>query len=163
MAYQWDGGLWGEWKTSFSAQYNDTSIDAIRVPTLLDGLQSKLFDRVEQVRLTKANPNKGAVWSLTQDYKQLQTNLRLNYFGPYTIGYATGDKTYSGKTTVDITFHYELTDQLRFGFGADDLFDTYPDKRPEINSFNGIFIYPNTNAPFGFNGGSYYADLSYRF
>lgn len=163
VAYQWDAGLWGEWKTSFSAQYNDTDIDAIRVPALLDGLQSKLFDRVEQVRLTKANPHKGAVWSLTQDYKQLQTNLRLNYFGPYTIGYATGDKTYSGKTTVDITFHYELTDQLRFGFGANNLFDTYPDKQPEINSFNGIFIYPNTNAPFGFNGGSYYADLSYRF
>ncbi|MEH8016561.1 TonB-dependent receptor [Rheinheimera muenzenbergensis] len=163
LAYQWDAGLWGQWKTSFSAQYNDSSIDSIKVPQLLDGLQQRLFDRVEQVRLTKANPNKGAVWSVNHQHNKLTSDVRLNYFGPYTLGYATGDKTYSGKVTVDVSFNYALTDTLQLGFGASNLFDTYPDKQPEVNSFNGIFVYPNTNAPFGFNGGSYYADLRYSF
>jgi len=163
VAYQWDTASLGQWKTSFSAQYNDTSIDQIKVPALLDGLQDSLFDRVEQVRLTKANPNKGAVLSLNHQYNKLTSDIRLNYFGPYTLGYATGDKTFSGKTTVDISFNYAVTDALQLGVGAINLFDTYPDKQPEVNSFNGIFAYPNTNAPFGFNGGSYYADLRYSF
>ena len=163
VAYQWDTAALGQWKTSLSAQYNDSSIDDIKVPQLLDGLQQTLFDRVEQVRLTKANPNKGAVWNLNHNYGKLTSDLRLNYFGPYTLGYATGDKTYSGKTTVDLSFSYALTDALVLGVGAVNLFDTYPDKQPEVNSFNGIFVYPNTNAPFGFNGGSYYADIRYSF
>jgi iron complex outermembrane receptor protein len=27
----------------------------------------------------------------------------------------------------------------------------------------GVFKYPNTNAPFGFNGGYYYAEANWRF
>lgn len=163
LAYQWDTAALGEWTSSFSAQYNNTDIDAIKVPALLDGLQAKLFDRVEQTRITKANPTLTGVWSLSQQYGDFNTSVRVNYFGPYTLGYATGDKEFSAKTIVDLAFSYQLTEALKLGAGVSNLFDTYPDKQPTVNNFNGIFLYPNTNAPFGFNGGAYYADLSWRF
>ena len=38
-----------------------------------------------------------------------------------------------------------------FTAGVQNLFDVYPEKR-EGNNFNGIFVYPLTNTPFGFNG-----------
>ncbi len=159
MANQW----LGDFNSSFSLQYNDSDIDQIKVPALLDGLQAKLFDRVEQVRLTKANPAKAGVWSLGHQLGALKSSLRLNYFGPYTLGYATGDKEFAAKTTVDLTLGYAVTESFDVTLGASNLFDVYPDEQPVVNSFNGIFKYPNTNAPFGFNGGSYYLDLTYKF
>jgi len=163
LAYQWQTSGYGDFNSSLSLQYNDSDIDQIKVPALLDGLQAKLFDRVEQVRLTKANPAKAAVWSLGHQLGALNSSLRLNYFGPYTLGYATGDQEFAAKTTVDLTLGYAVTESLDVTLGASNLFDVYPDEQPVVNSFNGIFKYPNTNAPFGFNGGSYYLDLTYKF
>jgi iron complex outermembrane receptor protein len=163
LAYQWQTSGYGDFNSSLSLQYNDSDIDQIKVPALLDGLQAKLFDRVEQVRLTKANPAKAGVWSLGHQLGALKSSLRLNYFGPYTLGYATGDKEFAAKTTVDLTLAYAVTESLDVTLGASNLFDVYPDEQPVVNSFNGIFKYPNTNAPFGFNGGSYYLDLTYKF
>jgi iron complex outermembrane receptor protein len=163
LAYQWQTSGYGDFNSSLSLQYNDSDIDQIKVPALLDGLQAKLFDRVEQVRLTKANPAKAGVWSLGHQLGALKSSLRLNYFGPYTLGYATGDKEFAAKTTVDLTLGYAVTESFDVTLGASNLFDVYPDEQPAVNSFNGIFKYPNTNAPFGFNGGSYYLDLTYKF
>lgn len=163
LAYQWQTSGYGDFNSSLSLQYNDSDIDQIKVPALLDGLQAKLFDRVEQVRLTKANPAKAGVWSLGHQLGALKSSLRLNYFGPYTLGYATGDKEFAAKTTVDLTLGYAVTESFDVTLGASNLFDVYPDEQPVVNSFNGIFKYPNTNAPFGFNGGSYYLDLTYKF
>ncbi len=163
LAYQWQTSGYGDFNSSLSLQYNDSDIDQIKVPALLDGLQTKLFDRVEQVRLTKANPAKAGVWSLGHQLGALKSSLRLNYFGPYTLGYATGDKEFAAKTTVDLTLGYAVTESFDVTLGASNLFDVYPDEQPVVNSFNGIFKYPNTNAPFGFNGGSYYLDLTYKF
>ncbi len=163
LAYQWQTSGYGDFNSSLSLQYNDSDIDQIKVPALLDGLQTKLFDRVEQVRLTKANPAKAGVWSLGHQLGALKSSLRLNYFGPYTLGYATGDKEFAAKTTVDLTLAYAVTESFDVTLGASNLFDVYPDEQPVVNSFNGIFKYPNTNAPFGFNGGSYYLDLTYKF
>jgi iron complex outermembrane receptor protein len=163
LAYQWQTSSYGDFNSSLSLQYNDSDIDRIKVPALLDGLQAKLFDRVEQVRLTKANPAKAAVWSLGHQLGAFTSSVRLNYFGPNTLGYATGDKEFAAKTTVDVTLGYALTASFDVTLGATNLFDVYPDEQPIVNSFNGIFKYPNTNAPFGFNGGSYYLDLTYKF
>ena len=163
LSYQWPATRFGEFQSSLSVQLNDSEIDHIKVPSLLDSLQTRLFDRVEQTRLTKANPNQGGVWSLNHRYGDLTSSVRVNYFGPYTLGYATGDKEFSAKTIVDLSFGYQVTSALQVNAGVSNLFDVYPDEQPTVNNFNGIFKYPNTNAPFGFNGGSYYLDLSYSF
>ncbi len=161
--YRFTPTTWGDWKASLSLQYNKNAIDAIKVPPLLDALQLKLFDAVEQVRITKANPRRAAVFSLQHDIGAWQHQLRANYFGAYTIGFATGDKTFAAKTIVDISSRYQWSDRLALSIGVSNLLDTYPEPQPTINSFNGIFKYPNTNAPFGFNGGSFYAEARWSF
>lgn len=64
---------------------------------------------------------------------------------------------------MDMSVNYAATDALSFTAGVQNLFDTYPQKRPEDNNFNGIFVYPLTNTPFGFNGGYYYLEAKYTY
>lgn len=163
VAYQMSLAEYGEVKLSLSAQYSDTDIKQIKVPSLLGGLEQALFDDVEKTRLTDANPKNSFSAGISHTYGDFTTNLRLNRFGPYTLGYATGNYEFGAKTIADISVNYTVNSQLDFTVGVNNLFDTYPDEQPVINQFNGIFKYPNTNAPFGFNGGYYFAEARYTF
>ncbi|WNO59742.1 TonB-dependent receptor [Rheinheimera sp. MMS21-TC3] len=163
LAYQLPQTEYGDIKLSLSAQYNDTDIKQIKVPALLGGLEEALFNNEEKARLTKANPKNSFSAGITHSYGDFITNLRINRFGPYTLGYATGDYQYSAKTVADISLSYAFNSQLGFTVGVNNLFDTYPDEQPVVNQFNGIFKYPNTNAPFGFNGGYYFVEARYLF
>lgn len=164
VTQQFDLGSFGDIKTSLTYAYNDTKIEGIHLPEILDGLQDKLFDHIEQVRMTDATSHHTGSLGFTHHLGDFTTNLRFSYFGPYTIAYSsTGDKEYKGKTTVDLSVAYAATENLTFTVGAQNLFDTYPEKRPANNNYNGIFQYPLTNSPFGFNGGYYFLEATYRF
>lgn len=169
LAYQLPEQDYGRIRLTLSGQYSKTEIDAIKIPALLQGLESVLLNYQEQVRQTKANPKHSATAGITHQYGAFTTNLRLNYFGPYTLAHnatsAIGDKDYSAKTLADLSVNYAYSPALSFTVGVQNLFDTYPDEQPESVQANngGVFKYPNTNAPFGFNGGYYYAEASWRF
>lgn len=169
LAYQLPEQDYGRIRLTLSAQYNQTDIDAVKIPQLLEGLESVLLNYQEQVRQTKANPKQSATAGITHQYGAFTTNIRLNYFGAYTLAHnassAIGDKEYSAKTLADASVNYAYSPTLSFTLGAQNLFDTYPDEQPESVQANngGVFKYPNTNAPFGFNGGYYYAEVNWRF
>ncbi|RUO37140.1 TonB-dependent receptor [Aliidiomarina taiwanensis] len=164
VAKQLDLDQWGQLKVQAAYGYNKTSIDAVNLPTILDGLQDKLFDNVERTRMTRSVPQNSGTLSFTHDYNKLKTHMAFSYFGDYVLENNAGvQTTFGGKVIVDASVLYQATDALGVRVGAQNLFDTYPDKQLPENQFNGIFMYPNTNAPFGFNGGYYYAELNYRF
>ena len=64
---------------------------------------------------------------------------------------------------MDLSVRYAATAALSFTAGVQNLFDVYPEKRPDDNNFNGIFVYPLTNTPFGFNGGYYFLEAKYTY
>ncbi|MDX3772633.1 TonB-dependent receptor [Chromatiaceae bacterium AAb-1] len=169
FAYQFEPQSWGDVRFTLSAAYNENEIRAIKIPALLEGLESVLLNYQEQVRQTKANPKYSGAAGLTHSYGKFTTNVRLNLFGPYTLAHNAADnlrdKEYSAKTLADISVNYAYTDNLSFTVGVQNLFDTYPDEQPEsVQAANGgVFKYPNINAPFGFNGGYYYGEVTYRF
>jgi len=166
-AYQFAPQNWGSLKLTLSAAYNENDIRAVKIPALLEGLETVLLNHQEQVRQTKANPKYSATAGLSHNYQQFTTNLRVNLFGPYTLAHnatdSAFDKEYSAKTLVDLSVNYAYTPSLSFTVGVQNLFDTYPDEQPVASQTGGIFKYPNTNAPFGFNGGYYYGEVTYRF
>lgn len=164
LAKQYDLGELGRLRAQAAYGYNKTTVDAVNLPPILGGLENKLFDNVERARMTRSVPQNSGTLSLTHDYSKLQTHLAFSYFGEYMLENNAGmQTTYSGKWIADLSMRYQATDAIAVRIGAQNLFDTYPDKQDPANQFNGIFMYPNTNAPFGFNGGYYYAELSYRF
>ncbi|RUO27058.1 TonB-dependent receptor [Aliidiomarina minuta] len=157
-------GEYGSLRAQAAYGYNETQIDAVNLPQILDGLEERLFDNVERTRMTRSVPRHTGTLSLAHTYDRLQTNLAFSYFGDYELENNQGVRTnFSGKWVVDLSARYQITEQWSIRAGAQNLFDQYPDEQLPENQFNGIFRYPNTNAPFGFNGGYYYTELSYRF
>ena len=164
LAKQFDLSEWGSLRAQAAYGYNETKIDAVNLPPILGGLEDRLFNDVERTRMTRSVPRNSGTLSLTHNYEKLQTHLAFSYFGDYVLENNAGTRTtFSGKWIVDLSARYQATESIAVRVGAQNLFDTYPDKQLPENQFNGIFLYPNTNAPFGFNGGYYYAELSYRF
>ena len=53
-----------------------------------------------------------------------------------------------------------LPGRLSFTLGADNVFNTYPDRIVAQNSTGGVFVYSGLS-PFGYNGAFYYARLSW--
>lgn len=157
-------GQYGELRAQAAYGYNETQLDAVNLPKILDGLEERLFNNVERTRMTRSVPRHTGTLSFAHTYDRLQTNLAFSYFGDYVLENNQGVRTtFSGKWVVDLSARYQLTEQWSVRAGAQNLFDQYPDEQLPENQFNGIFRYPNTNAPFGFNGGYYYTELSYRF
>ncbi len=154
----------GSLRAQLAYGYNKTEIDDINLPVLLDGLEDNLFDGVERTRMTRSVPRNSGSVAFTHNLGDLETRLAFNYFGDYVLENNQGVQTeFSAKWVTDLSAKYLLTDQLTVSAGVQNLFDEYPDKQRPESQFNGIFMYPNTNAPFGFNGGYYYAELTYNF
>lgn len=144
--------------------YNETEIDDVNLPSIIGDLETKLFDNVERTRMTRSVPRHSGNISFTHRYDRLTSRIAFNYFGDYVLENNAGLQTeFSGKWITDISATYQISDSLKVNAGVQNLFDEYPDEQDPSNQFNGIFIYPNTNAPFGFNGGYYFAELTYAF
>ena len=105
------------------------------------------------------------------------SNLSLNRFGEYTVEDG-GRQTYGAEILTDVKVNYFVTEDLSVNIGANNLFDVYPDKNEIGNSRSGtivdssgnilassqgVFKYSRRSAPFGFNGGQYYAKVRIDF
>ncbi|MCC5879899.1 MAG: TonB-dependent receptor, partial [Idiomarina sp.] len=164
VAQEFDLQTLGTLRAQLAYGYNETEVDNVQLPEILDGLETRLFDNVERTRMTRSVPRHTGSLGLTHDYRRWQTHLGLSYFGDYVLENNAGTRTnFSGKWITDLSTRYQINPQLSLRAGVQNLFDVYPDQQLPENQFNGIFLYPNTNAPFGFNGGYYFAELNYRF
>ena len=62
---------------------------------------------------------------------------------------------------ADIDLSFQATKNINVAIGANNFFDTYPDKNT-LPDTNGFPPYP-AQSPFGFYGGYYYGRLSFSF
>lgn len=109
---------------------------------------------------------------------------RLSMYGTYTVCEGSCDsdanvQKFGSKWLTDITVNYDFTDTgLRLTVGANNLFSVKPDRNligqtrngtltdatlGDVITSSGIFVYSRRSAPFGFNGGYYYARATYSF
>jgi len=157
-------------------------IGDVDAPEILIGREDTLFPSQERSMIEEWQPNTRI--NLSADYivGDLTIGGALRYFGSYTVQEGSGDdparQTYGGKWLTDIQSNYQLNEGLSLTIGANNLFDQMPDLN-EIGQSRagtltdgvghvivdtpGVFTYSRRSAPFGFNGGLYYAKLSYRF
>ncbi len=157
-------------------------IGDVDAPEILVGLEDTLFPSQERSMIEEWQPNTRVNISADYIIGGLTIGGALRYFGSYTVQEGSGDdparQTYGGKWLTDIQSNYQLNEGLSLTIGANNLFDQMPDLN-EIGQSRagalkdstgnvivdspGVFTYSRRSAPFGFNGGLYYAKLSYRF
>lgn len=133
-------------------------------PQALAALNDALFSRVERGRIEDGQPKNNFVFSATHEVSKFTISARAQRFGEVTIyqPLQVNDQTFSAKWIADASVGLALRENLRFTFGADNLFDTYPDRTLAVNSNNGIFPVP-ASSPLGINGRFAYARLNVRF
>ncbi|MDE0315267.1 MAG: TonB-dependent receptor [Candidatus Poribacteria bacterium] len=163
--------------------YADTEvIGDVEAPEILVGLEDTLFPSQERSMIEEWQPNTRI--NVNADYiiGDLTIGGALRYFGEYTVQEGSGAdparQTYGGKWVTDVQSNYQLNEGLSLTIGANNLFDQLPDENEIGQSRDGIledgagrvivdspgvFTYSRRSAPFGFNGGLYYAKLTYSF
>jgi iron complex outermembrane receptor protein len=172
--FSWARVNWG-----IAGTYNYTKITKVRdTPTELGG--QPLFDATAKSDLTSASPKYVINLSSLLTNGPFSLNLVEQIYGPSSeaqsdFGDANGTPTYyttkiSVTPITNIDLAYQITKAFKLDLGADNVFDTYPDKINSnlINVYNAaddntaVAIYP-AFSPFGINGGYYYARASFKF
>lgn len=145
--------------------FSDTSIEAVNVPDAIAdaGLTDTYFDPTSRIYIEGAVPRvKGNLSHNLGVGEKWNIFLRNAYFGEVTE--ATNNATpadYGGKVVTDLSFGYQLGENTRFTFGANNLFDVYSDPTPEAFRSSGRFIYSRRSQQFGTNGRHLFARLSF--
>ena len=112
--------------------------------------------------------NASANWQLGD----FQLNSRVNYFSSWANQLEYPGQRFSGKATVDLDASYTFMDHFTLTVGANNIFDTYPDRIAPTTT-NPVYaltdsladgqIYPRSGGPFGINGGFYYVRLRVKY
>ena len=152
----WGGVL----NASYRHNYNDQEVNNIKPNTINGG---RAYDLENQV------PNNKGVLNFDFSRDNWGGVLRFNYYGDWSttpglfgVGDASDAVTYSSEVLVDIEARFAFTDWFSIALGADNVFDTYPDKEAD-GTFQFLGAVYAVTSPFGFNGAFWYARANFEF
>lgn len=164
-------------RVDLSAAYsnNETKVvGEIQTPPELKEFDETLFDRIERRRVECGQPKDNIRLMQSWNAGRWTTTLRESRYGEYcsfTL-LSADDQDYEAEWLADAEIAFRWN-QYTFAVGAENLFDTFPDRNKVYNnppqntvftaqSNNGIFTYPS-NSPFGMNGRYVYTRVQYSF
>jgi iron complex outermembrane receptor protein len=163
------------WRHPFSAAravalngvFNYTTnriVDQIPLPAALNGTGAQLFDRYGEGGLNaleKERPLWRSTLTATYDLGPWSALGRASSYGKYQsslYGYCQEClQHYGSKTLFDAELGRTFAGRGRLALGVKNLFDVFPERMREENSFF-IFLYPPAS-PFGYNGRYVYARM----
>ncbi|MDZ4372101.1 MAG: TonB-dependent receptor, partial [Phenylobacterium sp.] len=163
--YNWMWNGVGQFGATLGANFNDVSIDSINPnPPALAGTGLVLVGRVSQGYLTQWAPDSKITASLNYASGPFAVDFTAVRYGKYTntVANPANDQVFGAQWVAKLAVSYSFWDQTKITIGADNLFDSYPDRPFPQNRFNGFNNY-DLVAPEGGNGGYYYVSLSKRF
>ncbi len=145
---------------------NETDIRGIvDNPPELESLGNiELFNRGKRGALTDAIPDSKITLGLDWDCGRFRTNVRATRFGGYTVRNAKNpDEDYDVRPEwiADLELGYALSESFTVYAGANNIFNTYPERIREPSLTTGSNMY-NTFAPFGFTGGTWFVRGAYN-
>ncbi len=155
---------------SVSGDFNSTQVKKVKAPPAQIG--QELVGVTAISILEKNSPQyrivAGALWSLDK----YSVNLRESFYGR-SSGLENGDtgifqNIVSPAAITDLEASYQATDRIKVTAGANNLFNTYPDRKNKdlVNGYvlnndnSAVSKYPDFS-PFGINGGFYYGRVTY--
>ena len=156
----------GRFDLTLVANFNSTDVTRVPATAELSALDPapELFGRVNVLTFEKGNPKNKLGAHVNWSLDRFGATFRATRYGEVLTPNAnpTNDFTLDATTLIDIEARYQLTDNMKLAFGADNLLDEYPDAFP-IN-LNGTGNTPFSNySPFGRSGRLVYGRVSYDF
>jgi iron complex outermembrane receptor protein len=187
-SYRFRGESYGSWTLTAAYNYNKTKIDkrlaALGPLSTVQGLV--LFGRVEGVRFTEGQPRDKIVLSADGDIGKVGITARTTRYGrvvspgavnpiadPTSLTARGPDDIVLGRKWVtDLELRYKPASLVELAIGANNAFDTYPDRSPfglrdpavgGVSPPNQQYIAYSIFSPFGFNGRFLYGRVSVNF
>jgi iron complex outermembrane receptor protein len=164
--WPYNAGTAGKFDFTVAGNVNRTEVTKVPTTAQLSALNPApiLFDRVNVLTLEQGQPknklNANMGWKLGQWGATLRATRYGEVLSPGTT--AAFDVKLGARTVVDLEARYAVTPKLNLAFGADNLFDAYPETlSPLINSTGNTPF--STYTPFGFSGRFVYGRASYSF
>jgi iron complex outermembrane receptor protein len=158
----------GRFDVTLAANFNTT--DVTRVPTTapLAALSPSpvLFDRLNVLQFEKGQPENKLSANLNWKLERFGATLRATRYGDAVFNDGNNpanDLVMSSKTLVDLEARFELTDNVRFALGAENLTDEYPESSPTATlNTTGTTAFPQYS-PFGRSGRFVYGRATISF
>lgn len=129
-------------------------------------LVGKYLDRATLGQFETGTPREKFIASVTFRKSKFSTMLRSTYFGEITERSTSSDadgnfydQTFSSQMIFDLSFNYDLTNNLKLSIGGSNIFDKYPDVLRTENQ--GFYLYSNNQQ--GSNGSYYYGRIMFNF
>jgi iron complex outermembrane recepter protein len=185
-AYNLRAGDLGRWSLSAAYNRNKTKIDErLATPGALAQISGLvLFGRIEGIRFTHGQPRDKVVLSADGDLGRFGVTARTTRYGRVVspsgnplapnqtslTAFGPDDIFLGRKWISDAELRWKAGGGAEFAFGANNLFDVYPDRspfgvRPDGGVYppNQIYIPYSIFSPFGFNGRFVYGRASIDF
>jgi iron complex outermembrane receptor protein len=165
----------GRLNLTLAYNYNKSKVTQFD-PTVIDFLR--------RTDIQYLAPDHRATFSANWQMGDFTLNLRESYFGewrdasdyPLRAGNNAANpindgQHFGGKFITDLDISYTFMDHYTLTVGANNLFNTYPDKimatvDNPVYTTGGLLngsVYPRTGGPFGINGGFWYARLRVKY
>ena len=137
--------------TVFSAAFNHNT-------TQVTQFNSELLNVSRRIReLQDALPKNRWNFSVNQRVGRWDILGRINYYGAR-FNWDSAQTLFSGKPVFDVEASVPLSEGTTLAFGAQNVFNTFPDISPNATSVGELY---SEYTPWGFNGAYYYLSLSY--
>jgi iron complex outermembrane receptor protein len=148
---------------SLAASYAETVVEGVEEsPAVLADLGATLISEESVSGIERSRPRTKVVLSGNWMTKQLALLVRASHFGSTEHNTPFGQQKHSPEWVLDLDVEYALSDRLRVAVGGNNVFDNYPDRTVEGNSYFGNLPY-DVVAPIDMNGAYYYARATYDF
>lgn len=165
VTYQTENRL-GGLEAQLSFNWGDTVIDRRNTRKNASGETIVTLDDEQAYDIENILPDSRLILGLQQYIgDNWSVYLRATRWGEWSNSCCGNNPTvqnYDADWLVDLDISYDITENLSVSFGGNNIFDTYPERdRVEFGGFTGQ-VY-DLEAPYGFNGGTYYVQLGYEF
>lgn len=181
VSYPTDLGGYGRIDWTVSGNYNTTAVTKVKAPpaSLLTPsvpfpTGQTLFAGNAKALLEKASPQYKISLGGLYTFGALTVNLTETVYGKSSSlsdpGVGPMQQSSIGTTAItDLEVSYRFIDAVTLSVGANNLFNTYPDKLSTayqaacVASGDGCVAQYPSHSPFGINGGYYYGRITYAF
>lgn len=153
----------GNLNINLAGNYTETKITDFHFPENLGTPQNEFFGPDQINIIETLSPKTKASLGLTYGIGKFSFLVRNTYFGKVIRdGYPFGEvQEFSPKVVTDVSVGYDITKNINFTVGANNLFDVFPDLQIYKNSYYGVFKYAPVQM--GTLGSYFFGRLNFNF
>ncbi|MET3037902.1 TonB-dependent receptor [Chryseobacterium sp. NRRL B-14859] len=162
VSYDWKLGK-GSLNINLAGNYTETKITDFHFPENLGTPQNEFFGPDQINIIESLSPKTKASLGLNYGIGKFNFLVRNTYFGKVIRdGYPFGGvQEFSPKIVTDISVGYDITKNINFTVGANNLLDVFPDRQIYENSYYGVFKYAPVQM--GTLGSYFFGRLNFNF